>query len=104
MKSIFLGVAVVFGVAVFGSGQTAPDVSIRADSMTRGANRTLHLAGGVEIALDGVRVTADEADLRGDQGIGLQESAQRIELRGNVTLRGVVRERINVNVKTIQNR
>jgi hypothetical protein len=80
MKSL-LFLALVFGMMVLGSAQTAPDVlTAWARTITPYGNG-LRLTEAVEVSVGMVSVTADEADFV-PQPIRLRE----IELRGNVRM------------------
>ena len=78
MKSILLVVSVL-GVAALGSAQSPSEKpTLVSNSIITDASGAHHMRGAVEIRIGTVRITADEADTRGDTG--------EFELRGNVRL------------------
>ena len=86
MKKAILLVGLVFGVALLGSAQTAPDVTkMRARTVVQDGNG-VHLRGAVEVVIGGVRMTADEADIAGPFAGVAPTSPHRIDVRGNVHL------------------
>ena len=86
MKKMVLFLALVFGVALLGSAQTAPDVAkMRATAVVQDGNG-VHLRGSVEMVIGGVRIAADEADIAGPFTGVPPTTPHRIDLRGNVHL------------------
>jgi lipopolysaccharide assembly outer membrane protein LptD (OstA) len=68
-------VALVVGMTVFGSAQTAaPTVSATANAIQ--SDTLVHLRGSVELKMGTIRITADEADMNTATG--------EVDLRGNV--------------------
>jgi lipopolysaccharide assembly outer membrane protein LptD (OstA) len=76
MKAALL-VALVFGMTVFGSAQTAaPTLSVTWTTANAIQSDTLMHLRGVEFKMGTVRITADEADMNTATG--------EVDLRGNV--------------------
>jgi hypothetical protein len=84
MEKAVLFVALVFGAALLGSSQTAPDVAkMRARTVVQDGSG-VHLRGAVEVVIGGVRIAADEADIAGPF-VGVPPTTpHRIDVRGNV--------------------